>query len=854
MSKFINLSLSYSLVLVLSLPAFAEVASPPQETEPTQTTSENSAESESEPTPAEPTSSQEESQTSEAQSTDSQSEQPEPSTTQESNQESLLDDPKPELKELNLSEVISKTIGAYGGEDALTSLSKSAQIFGKLIPPSGKRSGAFYAYRKFRKNKRWRVDLEAPPGQSKLPTKRILAFNGLAGWLSVSDSVSDLNPVRLTQLNDDNECQPDLLSKWGDEDYKFRFLGKTTFRQVPVYSVLVTNKEDRDATLFIDRRNFLVVGVKYKTRGKSDGSNRTVSIEYSQYRPISGTMFPYKQTRYVNGRLASELSITSVLLDEPVLESIFDRPQTQDTIRLSRPVHVKFDFYKNEVLVKGRLNNGEELVFLFDTGASDTIIDRRVAAEHFLTKQGKDGMMAASGRVDVDHTKIKRIELGNLIVNDLGARVLSLAPQSHQMGRRIAGIIGTNLIKKFVVKLDYGKSEITFFDTNTYKRPTNANSVPFIQPNVPVINVSLNNRTKVPMLVDTGAALNNLPTAVARKQLGGAASQVSHTTEATGVDGKRIKLGNIVIDKITIGNQLVKGANFTYVHSGGNSAGAKSDTKTDSKVVQEKGGFFSSKSIGILGNPFWKNFVMVVDYKFQRLLLAANPRVRIKESIERNLKAGDKSLLERRDYRASESFYRKALLVATNSGDKRYQAELLGRLANMRRMMAKDLSRPEHTKSSYEYFIKAQNLAIEAGASDVRGRILADWSLLYNDNGQIQESAKWINQALLLAPNDPQVNVDYAIHLSRQGHFAQMQKYIEKALFTDPSNWLALWLQYKLADKFFDYPKALLTLKEIRKYYPSSKLAVKKIAEVKFKMKNQPVQQNATQSNPNVQR
>ena len=70
----------------------------------------------------------------------------------------------------------------------------------------------------------------------------------------------------------------------------------------------------------------------------------------------------------------------------------------------------------------------------------------------------------------------------------------------------------------------------------------------------------------------------------------------------------------------------------------------------------------------------------------------------------------------------------------------------------------------------------------------------------------------------MLAPRDPQVNVDYAIHLYRSGCLClRCKKYIEKALFADPSNWQALWYQFKISDKFLDYPKALSTLKEIKK-------------------------------------
>jgi hypothetical protein len=58
-----------------------------------------------------------------------------------------------------------------------------------------------------------------------------------------------------------------------------------------------------------------------------------------------------------------------------------------------------------------------------------------------------------------------------------------------------------------------------------------------------------------------------------------------------------------------------------------------------------------------------------------------------------------------------------------------------------------------------------------------------------------------------------------------------MQKYIDKALFFDPSNWQALWAQFKLSEKFMDYAKGITTLKEITRYYPWSKLAASKLVE-----------------------
>jgi len=59
-----------------------------------------------------------------------------------------------------------------------------------------------------------------------------------------------------------------------------------------------------------------------------------------------------------------------------------------------------------------------------------------------------------------------------------------------------------------------------------------------------------------------------------------------------------------------------------------------------------------------------------------------------------------------------------------------------------------------------------------------------------------------------------------------------MQRYIEKALFLDPSNWQALWYQVKLSETFGDMPKEVATLKEIVRYFPWSKIAQDKLRQV----------------------
>ncbi len=742
-------------------------------------------------------------------------------------------DSKESVKEgsMTATAIVGKALEAYGGAGALATLENSYQAVGHLLP-AGAKSGATYTYRKFRKGEKWRVDLESPVTSAKsAPTVQILAYNGLAGWKSDGTTIEDMSTIRLTQLNDDNERQPSIISKLEKPGYEFELVEKDTFHQVPIYAIKINHEGERPTIVYIDKRNYLVVGTSYGTDSGNSDTARDISVEYSQYRPIGGTMYPFKQSKYINDQLASDLVINSLSTDAVIDNQLFDRLASADKVHLSKQIEIPFEYSHSEIIIKGRINNGhDDLFFLLDTGASQTIIDRRVAAEHYLFKGAPSNMMTAGGQVDVNNCTIGRLELGNLILNSVDARIHTLAPQSKQLGVRIAGIIGTNVIKKCVMRIDYGKPQIVVCDFDKFDRPPAAVAIPLVQHNAPVVKIKTDGGQEVLMLADTGAAFNNLPSGVAKKILKQSGAQTTNITEGTGLDGKKIRLGSLVLKNVTIGTQSVKNASFTYT------VDEDKNQKKEDNVAQDNAGFFQNTNLGILGNPFWQNFIVTIDYKFQRILLEPNPIVRIRSQINKELQTGDDKLVIYRDYRAAESAYQRALLLASSSKDLRYEATLWGRLANMRRMMAKELGRPEHAKTAYTNFLKAQELASKSGAKEVEGHILADWSLLYSDNGQAVEARQTINRAILIAPQDAQVNVDYAIHLYKDSQFAQMQKYVEKALFLEPSNWQALWYQYKLAERFFDVPKAVQTLKEIIRYYPWSKLAQEKLKEYQARM------------------
>jgi tetratricopeptide (TPR) repeat protein len=739
-------------------------------------------------------------------------------------QESALEAAAAKSTDPALGEILAKAVTAYGGEEAIAKLGANITVVGHELSAENTNVKEGRVFRLLRMGYKWRLDHEASEADASGANNFAAGFalsEGFNGepWVSQGKRSQELNFHTAKLLNLESTAPGSLLLEaqrslsFADSPMKVENLGEENYAGQLVWVLQFKSKESNDSfKIYLDKRNFMLVALSFAD-SDGDGKPRSVILEYLENRPVLGSMYPFKQVRKINGIVDLQRLIDDVS-NPPVKDMEFDRPGGIQ--HLMHSVEVPFDYAHKEILVKCRINQGDELDFLFDTGASETIIDRRVAAENMLLKEGVADIRALAGSVQSDTTTLGRFEVGNLVLNDVDARILDLSGQSRHLGRRLGGIIGTNVISKFVAVLDYGKSKITFHDADTFVRPTDVVALPFARKSAPVIKVKLNGAFEQLMLVDTGAAFNNLPPQVALRFAGEAASK--YTTEGTGLDGRPVKLGRVVLDSVSLGNRTCAKVDFTYSMLP-NGAGKGKDDQ----------GFFQSANLGILGNPFLENFQVVVDYKFQRLLFKSSPVLKSKSELDAAFSLGDRELVQKRDFRQAEFAYNRALLLATGSGDRKNEARAYGRLGNLKRLMAKDLNRPEHAKASWEYYVKGQELAKKLGACDIEGRVLSDWSLLYLDQGQTLSAKQTIDRAFLLAPNDANVNVNYAVHLSKGHRFSEMQRYLDRALFLEPSNWSALWYQLKLAETLSDSRKAAVTLKEILRHYPWSKTAQEKL-------------------------
>ncbi len=721
--------------------------------------------------------------------------------------------PSAASEDLTLEDLLAKVFLAYGGKESLDKLDKQHTFVGQQVtlneadgqPVESSKS----PFRQVRRGSSLRIDVETNGEPS------ATVYDGVSGWKASGKIVSELSPEMTRILAKQRSREPWVFSHAEDPLFKFKLAGRTTYRATPVWGVEVDDGSVT-TTFYIDQRNFQIIGSSYTTPDPETKAPVKVATDFQEYRPSAGTLVPFRQVQYVNDKPVFEIAFSSVDATKEPDESVFRRPDRPDEIVLEKSVTMPFSYSHKAVLVPVRINHGDNLDFLLDTGASQTIIDRRVSAEYLLDRQGNYSIGTANGAVVTEKSVIKKLEIGQVSLNDVQILMLDLTPQSRQLGQRVAGIIGSNVLSLFAVEINYPKSTLTLHDASSYKPPTGSITVPFSQKQGPVVHATLGTNNQLDLLVDTGAAFNNLPSKFAKRF---AAMQTPHTIEGTGLDGHPVKLGTVVVDTVKLGSQIVRKVPFTF------------SVDQDGERTERRG-FFQSADLGILGNPFWQNFVVTLDYKFQRLVLRSSQAFTASQEIDQWIGQADEKLVIHRDLRTSEALYQKALMRAETIGDAKLQARVWGRLGNVRRIMAKDLNRPEQAHVAYEYFSKAQSLAHKLGDREGEGRILGDWSLLYMDNNQLPAARQALDGAILFAPQDPQSNVNFAVYLYKMRAYADMNRYIDRALFLDPSNWQALWYKVKLSEMFNDQLQLKTALKEILRFYPWSSVAKEKMTQL----------------------
>jgi len=246
---------------------------------------------------------------------------------------------------------------------------------------------------------------------------------------------------------------------------------------------------------------------------------QTVVISLSDYRRVGGALFPYRSLAHVTDMPANDLLVTvdSMWVNEEIPDSRFSPPGEEVAapryLQTPGVAKLPFEYRGRHVWLKVSVNGGEPADFIYDTGASITILDSAYAARLGLATQGQlqSQGAGATGTAAFSKLEVMRV-LGaggdGVEVKDQKVGVLSLnGILAPFFWRDVAGVVGYDFISRFVNQIDYDARVVTLHDPGTFRYTGSATGIPFtLAGTVPAVHMKLDGEYEGDFRLDVGSS------------------------------------------------------------------------------------------------------------------------------------------------------------------------------------------------------------------------------------------------------------------------------------------------------------------------------------------------------------
>lgn len=278
---------------------------------------------------------------------------------------------------------------------------------------------------------------------------------------------------------------------------------------------------------------------------------------------------------------------------------------------------IPFEIHNNFLVVKVTINKQLPLSFIFDTGAEHTILSKNILAVPLRLSYDRPIRIIGAdlNRELVAHVSTKvHLKVGDAIAPSQDILILAddYFKIDEYVGMEIHGIVGADLFRNLVLKIDYKKNVITVRRSNGFKPPKRKwKDVPVsIMKNKPYLLAKAHINDKVvdlKLLMDTGASLSMLLHTNTNKNLQ-LPEDIIRGSIGRGLGGslegflgrlKRLEFGEFYFNNIITNYQDI--------------------LMTDKlKAVSDRNGIF--------GNALMARFNVIIDYPRQKLYLLPHRR------------------------------------------------------------------------------------------------------------------------------------------------------------------------------------------------------------------------------------
>lgn len=171
---------------------------------------------------------------------------------------------------------------------------------------------------------------------------------------------------------------------------------------------------------------------------------------------------------------------------------------------------VPFELIGNHIFIQLEVNGHGPLDFIFDTGASTTIIHTEIADELGLPDDLHAMATGTSGEIPVSLSVDNSLRLNQLLLRNIRLVKTSVHHLSRYIGREIHGIIGYDLLSRYTVQINVEDQMLYVFEEDTYFPDREAEALDFeLELNIPVVEAEIETKDGGNyigrFLIDTGA-------------------------------------------------------------------------------------------------------------------------------------------------------------------------------------------------------------------------------------------------------------------------------------------------------------------------------------------------------------
>lgn len=649
----------------------------------------------------------------------------------------------------------------------------------------------------------------------------ISGYDGEVSWTKQGDQVFPADPQTTKQLAEDIKHGTLLLLNLDNPETKMSIGKPRAVQGIMCDALVVTPDDGKPTTFYADQKTHVVLRSEYRGLDLEQGIDAEKAYEYKDYRLVDGTQQAFDTLEYTGTKRHSRVLFTSLVKQPGLSDDMFSMPQEKPIARLKEgPVTLPFEYVNNEILLKAKINNRYDLNFIIDTGATQSILDENTAKLFGTAQKSNLSMTTGSGSIKMNHMTLDTVSLGEVTLSNIPVAVANLSGFSEILQQRPAGLLGANILRRFLVTIDYDERKLTLSDPTNVKVPPNAHVVP-TKPSLGTaglaVNGTIDDKVKLTFLVDSGAAFNNVSESLIKPVL---TSPLLSVGTLKGLDGRPVKIGSTRFDSLDLGSLRIPNPIFSVAPP---------------PTGKDQTGIIASGNIAILGNPLWSRFRLTVDYRNQRLLLEETPRRKKENSILNSVDAVTMSLRRNKQYDKAVTAYNLIALEARQS--KLVDAEALchmwAAMAHGDKLAALEKSASQKNPGAQAAYLADANGEFNkahtlAQSPQVRARVLAYWGYLYITEGKgpsdTRTGREMIARAITISPSESAALAATGYMLKKLNVATKSgvtaDAVVDQALMLDPTNWLALWTKYKLCIADGKMDDASLVAAQLKRYYP----------------------------------